>query len=227
MTIEEMTKTEIGEELVRLASLTGMKLPEDPPLTAQWIKKKWGGFYKALLREGFDWYCEGNLDLKSRDINAMNVSRILNAFIKVSKGEYYKKKIVETKEEQNKAEEERSNKKAMKYTAERYYKDVYCVDSEFKLIPKSLEVLCDWIVEKGWVVPQEIDEDRRQMLRDKLTMYVKRKAQYLQNEAMEKSHFHAIARTRQLSNPTTDFEKAIVTAHLIEKRIEDGYEPMS
>ena len=170
MTIEEMTKTEIGEELVRLASLTGMKLPEDPPLTAQWIKKKWGGFYKALLREGFDWYCEGNLDLKSRDINAMNVSRILNAFIKVSKGEYYKKKIVETKEEQNKAEEERSNKKAMKYTAERYYKDVYCVDSEFKLIPKSLEVLCDWIVEKGWVVPQEIDEDRRQMLRDKLTM---------------------------------------------------------
>ncbi len=227
MKISDMTKTEIGEELMRLASLTGMKLPDDPPLTAHWIKKKYANYYAVLLREAFDWYCEGSLDLKSREVNAMNVSRILNTHMKTSKNRYYEAKVVSVAEvEASKQKQEEGNRKALVYAAEDYYRDIIGEDPKFRMTIVQLEALQGYVVEKGYVSPQEITEEKRDYIIGKLKRYAERKTRHIHEEVKSRSDFHAKTfRSFQGKDRNYDYERALVTAFLIEKRIEDGWKP--
>lgn len=226
MTIKELTKQEIGAELTRLASLTGMKLPDDPPLTAHWIQKKFGKYYAVLLRDGFDWYCEGTLDLKSREVNAMNISKILHTYMKTSKNKYYENKPNPIQEIVNQEKEEQVSKKALKYTAYDYYVDVHGDNPEFKLNMMSLITLESFIVNKGWVAKGEITEEIKNDLIGKLKRYSERKSRYIAQSIKDKSDFHARAWNGFVKDkPIHDYERAVVTAYLIEKRIEDGWKP--
>lgn len=226
MSISELTKQEIGAELTRLASLTGMKLPDDPPLTAKWVQKKFSQYYAVLLRDAFDWYCEGTMDLKSREINAMNISRILHAYMKTSKKRYYEQKPNPISEMVSREKDEEVSKKALKYTAYDYYRDMHSETPVFKLNMMSLITLESYIVSKGWVAKGEITEEIKDELIGKLKRFSERKSRYIAQSIKDKSDFHARAWSGFVKDkPIHDYERAVVTAYLIEKRIEDGWKP--
>lgn len=226
MKIGELTKQDIGSELTRLASLTGMKLPDDPPLTAHWIQKKFYNYYAALLREGFDWYCEGHLDLKSREVNAMNISRILHTFMKSSKNRYYEIKPNPIQHEIDKKKEDDVSKRALSITAEQYWIDMESDNPTFKLSIRTLISLESYVVEKGWVVRGEITDEIRKDIIGRLKVFEDRKQRYIAQGVKDKSDFHARTWTNFIKEkPVSDYERAVVTAYLIEKRIKDGWEP--
>lgn len=223
MTIKDMKASEVGATIEYLHSITGIGLPKDPKATVRFLQMKFGGYYKELLTDSFDWFCEGHMDKRPYELSAMFIVEIMQKFLRHGNRNrrYYPAYKLHDEMQKAKSDNE-SDKTALRVTAERYYTSLYSTPIQYHFVMRDLESLCEYIVRNGWVKPNEIDEETAKGLKDKLKMYNDMKHQHHKQNMRDK---FSLAKLGYDKGSKHDYEKALVTAYLIEKRIAEGWTP--
>ena len=218
-----MSATEVGEKIEYLHAISGIALPTKPQATVKFVQVKYGAYYKELLQDSFDWFADGHIDKKPYQISAMFIVEIMRKFLVHgnSKRKYYPSFKLHD-EFKGRYTDSEASKRAMLITAERYYNSLYSQPVEYHFVLRDLESLAEYIVKNNWVRKEEISEDIRKAIAEKLKNYNSNKYKKHKQDKREK---YSLGNLGYNPNKQVDYEKCVVTAYLIEKRIKQGWKP--
>lgn len=220
-TIKELDNSVVGSYIERLHTLGGMRMPEDPKATVDYIKHKYGNFYESLLGGATDFLLEGFYEPRTNTISASMLIKCFKSYLGTPEGKKHYKKVSTYKMPEKSPEElAEIDRKAMKVIAENYYLSFH--EGQVKIHFKQMQSIHEYA--KQWL-DQEYRDDMTAEIEYKLQKYLERSKRTRLRENHDKGALRSLG--YQITDDMKDYDlaKLVDVASVIEKRIEEGWKP--
>ena len=216
--LNDLDRKEIAQALQEICVISDIDAPSDLGAVINYMQRKFRTNLSEIQEAMDFWITNENRIIKPRRLNVKFVSDVLNLY----RGHKVATKQVKYNNKQDMyhptpEETEAISIKAYKYAFQDYYHTIKT--NSTKLLLKSLDVNCDYAVQRGWVKNTWSDEQlaaEEEWLRG----YEKR---YF--ESLYKDETNPFKRIQQKFVSKTDFSKCVVMSLHFRDRIARGHVP--
>lgn len=221
-TIKELENAVVGAYIEKLNKLGGMRMPDDPKATVDYIKKKYGNFYESLLVGATDFCLEGFYEPRTNTISASMLIKCFKAYLQTPEGKKHYKQTRSAYKEYTMTPQEMAevNRKALFVVAENYYYSFY--EGDVKVHFRSMEAIHSYAV--SWL-DSEFRDDMQAEIEIKMQKYMDRVKRHRLRENHDKGVLRNLGYKMLDDLNQYDLQKLVDVASVVEKRIQQGWKP--